>query len=307
MESFKEILIKFFERESESEIARIASTNLCDYDIKNLSKDDFFNDLVELCNSHTNKITELEFEQRHTKYDEIIAKFDEHCAKKSPPNDFALESVKLEFIKMKMAEEEKGIPVSKDVKKILANSWEGKENIEADINTFKEIIKIQKGRESFIDALNQYKKSGLLLMKEAGYKNILKLIYLLMDQIEKDNDIGTALNMVLLSQVFYMDPGSAKSLEAKGKRIFIQLEMKRHSFWQNNILWERAITMCLKTEEIEKLPENEKKQVILEKLNAFIENMLHFEISPDSVQEIIIHCAKSYGLPIDKLKVLRFI
>jgi len=295
------LLTKLFQQEEICQKAGISSINSCKAAIQEISKEEEIKVFVTKMKEKKVEEDDLSFNRMATNYEQVIDRFNEYYDKNASFVDFDLDSARTIFYQLEGDIDEQDKVTLQELSDILKRCWEGKEG---DIESFKETIKLQKARKLFSNLLNQYKKNRMFLMKKEGCKMILNLINILMQQIEKDDDIGNAINILLIIQLLYVETGI---LERGKQRVFIEQKSKESSFWRNKVLWGRAIEAAISDEakNKEKIFEAQRKFEVLEKLKGFIGTMLNFDISVENIREVIFNYASKYMLPEDYLKQLK--
>jgi DNA-binding transcriptional regulator YhcF (GntR family) len=301
------LLTKLFLQEEIYQKAGISSISNCKAAIQGISKEEEIKVFVNKMKEKRVEEDDLSFNRMTTNYEQVVDRFNEYCEKNTSFIDFDLDSARTIFYQLEGDINEQDKATLQELSDILRRCWEGKEG---DIESFREMIKLQKARKLFSNALNQYKRNGVFLMKKEGCKMVLNLINILMQQIEKDDDIGSAINMLLMMQLLYVETGV---LEGGKQRAFIEQKSKENSFWKNKVLWGRAIEAAVTDEaeakgeekKIKEIFEAQKKYEVLIKLKGFIEVMLHLDISKENVQEVILHYASKCMLPEDYLNQLK--
>eukprot|EP00826_Nyctotherus_ovalis_P042091 TRINITY_DN4296_c0_g1_i14.p1 TRINITY_DN4296_c0_g1~~TRINITY_DN4296_c0_g1_i14.p1 ORF type:complete len:312 (-),score=89.71 TRINITY_DN4296_c0_g1_i14:265-1200(-) len=295
------VLAKLFSLEESCNQARARSAETCIKAVQMISKEEEVRIAVDSIKSRKVEEDDFEFSRLPTNYEQVVDRFNEYCDKHASHAEFDLDSARTIYYQMEGEIDEQDKVTLKELSDILTLSWNGEEN---DLGSFKEIVKLQKVRKLFSNVLSQYKRGGIFLMKRKGCEMVLKLLYILMEQIEKDDDVGNAISTLLLAQLLYVETEEGK------RRVFIQQKAKESAFWKNKVLWGRTIEAAMNDETREKDKktkeafEAQRKFEMLEKLTEFIESMLQFDINVEDIKEVILHYAAKSKLPEEYKKLL---
>ena len=307
MDKTQVALLKYFSKEHEYQVSKSSNLSSKEGAAKLISKEAEIKSIVDKCQTKNPQSDDVPFIRAPTKYEAVYNKFDMYYAKGSPPLSFNLNTAILAgSVGSEEEMDEKDLIGFNIMKKTLAICWEGKAITQAEKDEFKEILKTAKGRKSFGEAFNQYRKNGMFAMKEKAYTLVAELLLTVMNQIEADNDVNAALNVMILSQTFYIDHAAAARIpEGSDEKIFLQWGIQKHPFWHNKKLWERAIEISIEEEMAHQPgPEETKAErqlrmsnVAFGKMGAFAQNMLQFDISKEEVEGLIIASAEEMNLP----------
>eukprot|EP00826_Nyctotherus_ovalis_P010505 TRINITY_DN12764_c0_g3_i1.p1 TRINITY_DN12764_c0_g3~~TRINITY_DN12764_c0_g3_i1.p1 ORF type:complete len:431 (+),score=126.38 TRINITY_DN12764_c0_g3_i1:277-1569(+) len=167
---------------------------------------------------------------------------------------------------------------------VLLNScWYAKEVQPGKVEELKNHIKAQEGRKEFCDAFKVWRAIGENEMSKSGYKLVGDLLMLVLDEANKSDDIETVMTVLILAQTYYMKVG--------GKKEYLQRYIQKHKVWSKEF-WEKTIKKRIekKNEELTK----EKEELDYEVygiLGAAANNMLHLQIAPTEVKQLVIQYA----------------
>lgn len=281
------VLAMLFSLEENCNQARTRSAETCVKAAQLISKEEEVRAAVENIESKKVEEDDLEFSRLPTNYEQVVDRFNEYCDKHSSYTEFDLDSARTIYYQVEGEINEQDKATLKELSDILTLSWNGEKS---DLGSFKEIVKLQKVRKLFSNVLSQYKRGGIFLMKKKGCEVVLKLLYILMEQIEKDDDVGNAISTLLLAQLLYVESEETK------ERVFIQHKGREGTFWKNKVLWGRAIEAAMSDEAREETKSREafeaqRKFETLQKLKGFVESMLQFDISVEDIREVVLHYA----------------
>lgn len=145
-------------------------------------------------------------------------------------------------------------------------------------------------------------------MKDKAFASLAELLYLTMDQIQREEDIDSALTLMILSQTYFTDQKNAEGIHEK---IFLQVALQKHPYWQNVGLWDKAIKGAILDElgpqkfESEEDRKMREQNVVFGKLGTFSHNMLQFGIPKQVVETMIFGFAQDRQLPAPFIEALK--
>ena len=190
---------------------------------------------------------------------------------------------------------------------------------EKEIKSFERLLDKHHNRVIFLQQLNNFRSTGkhLIPIKLSGI--VIHFFNIILDTVKRDNDIHSAKNIILMSQIYYTDD--------KSKKHYLQEYIIDHKLFKDSKFWEAFIESEI-NKEIKKLKESQKKlginnqndnnkiNEIKNKTNLFdsiyfgqimtiSENMIKFGLSKDQIYQIIEPKIKAYELSqemIDNIK-----
>ncbi len=251
-------------------------------------------------------VDEIPFRKAQSKYEREYGKFNDIYSSSKQAENIQPEKVLrvLDWGKLVPGADqpsEKEQQITQAMTKILTTCWECNELQQPEKDKFKELVKTVQGRRIFCECLNYYRKNAIFSMKEKAYHSVVELMHLALDIIQAENDIESALQVMILSQTFHLEQKS----EGKNERVFLEEGIRKHPCWKNRILWEKAISAGadedLKTQQTGTETKSERKArvdgTVFGKLSTFSQNMLDFGMSKAEVEQIVLTHAKSRALP----------
>jgi len=266
--------------------------------VKKISKEAEIGNIIATYEPKEKQLEDIPFKKATSKYEKVFQKFDFYYTKGAVPAGFDVETALKSALSVAEDQlDEQTLQMTQSIKKIVTQCWDCKGTTGPDKDQFKKFIEDPRGRKAFADSLNHYRKIGMFSMKEKAYVDIAELMYHSMDTIQQFNDVEAALNLMILSQTFYLD----KKQEGK---MFLHAGIQSHPFWQRLELWENTIKKAiddeLKMAPVMKESEAEAKMrmdsTIFGKLGTFAHNMLQFNIDKAKVEGVIFGCAKERNL-----------
>jgi len=285
-------------QESNSSNVRISTTTMSE-----ISKEEEIKAIINTLKVNNVETEDISYVKASTKYERVFDKFYGHCSKGLAVNDFNLVEAVKSLSKEDSKKNEEELNKIKELRTIVSKSWEGKKLTSAENDSFVTITSAARGRKLFSNVLNEYRTNAIFTMSTEGYERLTHLLYNILYQIEKSNDVEAAMSVMILAQTFYID-NSLLNEETKGEKIFLQCGIQKHSIWTKKSLWEQAIDTVIKQEikgqdmgdETEEEKEMQKRNIIFGKLGAFANNMLYFDTDSKQVENVIIAYAKKSAL-----------
>lgn len=287
-------------------IAKGDSENVFAKIIDLISKENEIQRIIAEYSSSTKSVEEIGFTRATCKSDRLITKFKNMVQSgKFEESDIKYEDVKNNKDSSDPMEslDENGRKAMEKIRKILADCWNGDDFSRSENKViFEEIIKGPQERKIFGECFNFYRTKGLFSLTDKAFLAFSNLMECLMKQLTKEEDIDCALRLLILSQTYYIESRSQASI--KQERIFLQQAIQKDPFWQRAEFWERAIKSGVEEDDKAECPEGETKEefetrmqnAAFGKLITFAHNMIHFDISQEIVEPIIIKFAKSRNL-----------
>lgn len=256
----------------------------------------------------------LQFAKVSTPYEQVFQKFSGmYASGQIPSTGVSADTVIYKLLAGKLTSssgelvDEKDRQVAQDITRILTYCWECRPLQKLDKDQFRELMMTRKGRKIFSECMNYYRKNGIFSMKEKAYTAVVELMYTALSLIQEDNDVESALNILILSQTFHLEQKS----DGKTEKIFLQMGIQSHPFWQNRTLWEKAVSSeeDIQADAVPDESEAEKKSrvdsMIFGKLSTFCHNMLEFRMAKQDVEQIIFTYATKKSLPEPYIDMLR--
>ena len=156
-------------------------------------------------------------------------------------------------------------------------------------------------RMSFLQALNNYRTSGIFSMPQKEFDIFSKLFNIIADSIaaEENKDEKSTKFLLILSQTFFLN-------KENNEKYYLQKNLKGHKLFSDKNFWEKYIKNII-LEEIEKLKSTQKDNKISFKsgkftavafanILPFCDNMIGFGMNSDILMEIIKPLYEEYQI-----------
>ncbi len=308
----RNLFLIYMEKDAGLNVARGEKTAAYTEAVKKISAETEVGRIISDMRTTENSVEDIPFKKMSSRSEAILQKFDSYCAKGGPMSAFNFESARLSASTgVDEDMDEKTQEITSAMKKILNHCWDAKDPSALDHEKFKEYIKDKKGRKIFGECMNQYRKQGIFSMSPHAYSAVAELIYYIISQIEKEEDIDCALSVIILSQTFYCDQ---KNPEGGVDRVYLQQSILKHPYWKNEEVWVRALEVPLDTGESasDHADESEEERLFREaneafvKLGTYAHNMVQFEVDRKVVEKVIFGYAANKQLSkqyVDAIKV----
>ena len=175
--------------------------------------------------------------------------------------------------------------------------------------TDKEVGEINKmllkkqNRIIFIQQLSQFRTRGIFNLPEREYDILSRLFNIIAKTIESDEDYDSAINIIILSQTYYIIKNNKK--EFLQNAIMNNELFKSKKFWETyaNYAINKEITLSQETDKkngIKNINDKEKeekvKNVVFAQLIPISNNMIDFGLDVNIVEEIILPLIKKYKI-----------
>jgi len=272
------------------------------------SLEDEFHSIIKKYSSEEKSIKDIDVARKHSKYPDLYKKFEVHFMKNSNLVNLTLDAVKSTIVTPSEELKDENLSVFRQV---LKDCWTLGGATEEKLNEYKQLIKTNKGREDFCDALNYFRAKGMFSIPQKCFNSVANLLTLILDEINKVNDSANAMKVLILSQTYYVEV----IIKNKVNKVFLQHQIQRHELWSRREIWENEMNF----EKDEELvlsstiaeTEEEKKirlqNIIFGKLGTFAHNMIQFGNKREMIEDIILKNAQKANLSptlIDDLKVI---
>ena len=190
--------------------------------------------------------------------------------------------------------------IANNLRKIINNSWEGKQLSSIEKEEFKELVKDPGNRKIFCGLINNYRKQGTFLIPANCFASVAELLCEFLDYINPISDIPITMTIVLLSSTFYSEQ---KNSEGKLEKIYLQQALVKRNYLKDEEFWKKVLDYPLgennkPTLEPEKPEEKKQREVneLFSRLTTYAHDMILFEMDNKFVEQIIFEYAKSHGL-----------
>ena len=169
--------------------------------------------------------------------------------------------------------------------------------------TDEEVIEMEKlidkkdNRYIFIQKLSQFRTRGIFELPEREYNILTKLFNKIVKIIESDIDYESAINIIILSQTYF--------IIREGKKEYLQKEIMNNDLFKTKKFWEmyanysitKAIANCIIPEDAEdKDIEESYSNIVFAQLFPMTDNMIDFGLDINIVEEIILPFINKYKI-----------
>ena len=176
------------------------------------------------------------------------------------------------------------------------NDTENKYNItKEEIEELSKLIENKGNRTTFLRKINTFRKYGEFEIPEREFNIICDLLNKSIDAFQKENDLASMNNLIILSQTYY-------KLENNNK-IYIQKIIKKNVIFRKKEFWEDYVNSIIIKEvqkhinkdindpkfiDSQKSMENQKyEKIIFAQLLPLINNMIDFDLDDDIIKSIV--------------------
>ena len=173
----------------------------------------------------------------------------------------------------------------------------------------KEIEEIHKmllkkqNRVIFIQQLSQFRTRGIFNIPQREYDILSRLFNIIAKTIESDKDYDSAINIIILSQTYYVTKDN--------KKVYLQNAIMNNELFKNIKFWETYVNYAINKElniskeadkknGIKNLNEKEIEEkmsnIVFSQLIPISDNMIEFGLDVNVVEEIILPLIKKYKI-----------
>ena len=151
-----------------------------------------------------------------------------------------------------------------------------------DFEDLEKLLEKKLNRFIFLQRLSRFRalKYDLSLKYFVVIGNILNK---LLSNVEKDNDLSTAKNCIILSQTFFY--------EYQKEKIYLKLYIQNNKIFKSKKFWEDLLDILIKENE----QQSNMKENIFGNIYTLINNMFEFGLSENEIKEIIEPKIKKYN------------
>lgn len=163
-------------------------------------------------------------------------------------------------------------------------------------------IKEKKLRDVFLQKLNNLRNHGEFMWPKEHYKEVGRVMKLILNEISQEIEIDTAKNVVILSQTF--------SYKENNKKIYLQEYIQDHMLFKQKDFWENLMLKSIENE-LYNFTEKNKKQkirireteegnkmklsnIIFSQVVPLTDNMIGFNIPKDKIKSILDYVFSKY-------------
>ena len=171
-----------------------------------------------------------------------------------------------------------------------------------EVEELDKFLQKKKNRVTFIQKLSQFRTKGIFEFPEKEYYILSRLFNNIVKIIEKEEDYECAVNIIILSQTYYIIKNNKK--EYLQKEIMDNELFKSKKFWETfvNYSINKEIENSKKTDEKNGIKNNDKENeekysnIVFAQLVPITNNMIEFGLDINIVEEIILPIIKQYNI-----------
>jgi len=264
--------------------------------------------IIKKYSSEEKSIKDIAVIRAQSKYSDLYKKFEAHFLKNSDLVNLTVDAVKATIVTSSEEVKDENLSVFRQV---LKDCWTLGGATEEKLNEYKQLIKTNKGREDFCDALNYFRAKGIFSIPQKCFNSVANLLILILDEINKVNDSANAMRVLILSQTYYVEIITKN----KVNKVYLQNQIQRHELWSRREIWENEMNFEKDEElvlssaiaETEEEKKTRLQNIIFGKLGTFAHNMVQFGNKRELIEDIILKNAQKANLSptlIDDLKVI---
>ena len=172
-----------------------------------------------------------------------------------------------------------------------------------EVEEIDDMLQKKMNRVIFIQKLSQFRTRGIFEFPEREYNILSRLFNKIVKIIESEQDYESAINIIILSQTYYLIKNNQK--EYLQKTIMNNELFKTKKFWETfvNYSINKEIELSQKTDEKNGVVINDKKEkeekysnIVSAQLVPITVNMIDFGLDINIVEEIILPIIKQYKI-----------
>ena len=181
-----------------------------------------------------------------------------------------------------------------------------------EVDEIEEMLQKKQNRVIFIQKLSQFRTRGIFDIPEREYNILCRLFNRIVKIVETDEDYDSAVNIIILSQTYYIVKNNQKYYLQK---VIMNNELfKSKKFWETfaNFSINKEISLSKQTDKIngvknQNSKENEEKysNIVFAQLVPMADNMIEFGLDINIVEEIIFPLIKQYKISPEFEEVVR--
>ena len=166
-----------------------------------------------------------------------------------------------------------------------------------EVNEMEKMIDKKDNRFIFIQKLSQFRTRGIFEVPEREFNILSKLFNKIVKIIESDMDYESAINIIILSQTYF--------IVRDGKKEYLQKEIMNNDLFKTKKFWEmyanysitKAIANCVIAEDAEdKDIEESYSNIVFAQLLPMTDNMIDFGLDINIVEGIILPFINKYKI-----------
>ena len=180
-----------------------------------------------------------------------------------------------------------------------------------EVEEIDDMLQKKMNRVIFIQKLSQFRTRGIFEFPEREYNILSRLFNKIVKIIESEQDYESAINIIILSQTYYLIKNNQK--EYLQKTIINNELFKTKKFWETfvNYSINKEIELSQKTDEKNGVVINDKKEkeekysnIVSAQLVPITVNMIDFGLDINIVEEIILPIIKQYKISTEFAEVV---
>lgn len=194
---------------------------------------------------------------------------------------------------------------------LMDKSWRGEELDTAERATISMLIRERIGRKSLVWVLNQRRTAGILVLNQAGFRNIGEIMNEILTECVRTRDVPTGKSIIVLSQTFHRereDPSES--------RVYLHSLIVDHELWKDLTYWEEIIIQAIEEDfkmheeygigDYEEEAEQVKrlKNIVFCQLGSYSHIMMTYNIDTKFVAELVSKYACRYDLSSSDMETL---
>ena len=164
-----------------------------------------------------------------------------------------------------------------------------------EVDEIEKLMDKKENRVIFIQKLSQFRTRGIFELPEREYKILSILFNKIVKIIENNIDYDSAINIIILSQTYYINKNGQK--EYLQKQIMNNSLFKTQKFWEMyaNYSITRELSNCIIGENAEDHDiEESYSNIVFAQLIPMADNMIDFGLDINIVESIILPIVKKY-------------
>lgn len=173
-----------------------------------------------------------------------------------------------------------------------------------EIKYIERLVQTHSFRSIFLQRLNSLRVSGLFSWPQEHYVEVGKVMAMVLDAVQQENDLETAKNVIILSQTYYY--------QSNVEKIYLQKFIESHPLFRSKEFWEEFMLESIQKELVnnkkldEKLNQNKNESnkkyklklsnIVLSQLVPIANNMLGFHFPKDGIIGILESVLNKYPI-----------
>jgi len=169
-----------------------------------------------------------------------------------------------------------------------------------EVNELERMVDEKINRIIFIQKLSQFRNRGIFQIPEREFKILSKLFNKIIINIDKNIDYECMINIIILSQTYYMIK--------EGKKEYLQKEIMDNDIFKTKNFWEtyvnfsimKEISVCPIGDNVEdKDIESRYSNIVFSQLVPITNNMIDFGLDINIIENIILPLIEKYHIDKD--------